>query len=453
MKEYPAYFYTMLAIALLLGGLLCIDRHCHRRGKAPLETVPEGWLQAGLFLFSFLVFFLLNNKEFVWYNNYSYLSEALLNGRLWVDGMPEYLESVSFGGHTYMHFAPGPSLLCLPFVALFGIRGFNIAYLSMVLGAANSVLFYRVLSQLSVGRDRAERLWCTLLAVFGTVHCFLAAVGHSWFLGHVSSWFFLLLAMAFMTKREAENDRELFFSGLFFGLAVTCRMACLPGAVFFGGYILIKRGKNRLWKAALCFAAGAAVFGGLYMLFDYVRYGTIMDKGYNLTHLKDMHRALYDEMLGLPTREEQTAFLKAAEAHYGGPLQRKNVLYNLYSIFLMPPEFTAESPYVIPSLKGVSLTVLSPALYFAFGAPLRKERLYRYALAAMLLCALPFLLNYGNGAAQFGMRYAMDFLPYTLLLAAAGLTRRPLGGWKRALIVLCMFLNLWGPVYWRYFYL
>ena len=118
-----------------------------------------------------------------------------------------------------------------------------------------------------------------------------------------------------------------------------------------------------------------------------------------------------------------------------------------------PPEFTAESPYVIPSLKGVSLTVLSPALYFAFGAPLRKERLYRYALAAMLLCALPFLLNYGNGAAQFGMRYAMDCLPYTLLLAAAGLTRRPLGGWKRALIVLCMFLNLWGPVYWRYFYL
>lgn len=453
MSEYPAYFYTMLATAVLLGGLFFIDRHFHRRKKAPLEAVPEPLLEAGLFCLSFLVFFLLNNKEYVYYNNYSYLSEALLNGHLYVDGMPEYLESVSFGGHTYMHFAPGPSLLCLPFVAVFGIRGFNIAYLSMALGAGNSVLFYRVFSHLGIGRDRAERLWCALFAVFGTVHCFLAAVGHSWFLGHVSSWFFVLLAMALLTKREAKNDLDLFFSGLAFGFAVTCRMACLPGAVFFGGYILIKRGKDRLVRAALCFAAGAAVFGGLYMLFDYVRYGTIMDKGYNLTHLKDTQRALYDEMLTLETKEEQTAFLKAAEAEHGGPLGTKHIRYNLYSIFLMPPKFTSESPYVIPTLRGVSLTVLSPVLYFAVLAPLKKERLWRYTLPAMLLCAVPFLLNYGNGASQFGMRYAMDFLPYTLLLSSAGLTRRPVRGWKRALIVLCMFLNLWGPVYWRYFYL
>ena len=453
MTEYPVYFYTMLAIAVLLGGLFFTDRLFHRRGKAPLDAVPERALEAGLFLLSFLIFFLLNNREHVYYNNYSYLAEALLNGRLYVDGMPEYLESVSFGGHTYMHFAPGPSLLCLPFVAVFGIKGFNIAYLSMFLGAANSVLFYRVFKQLGIGRDRTEQLWCMLLAVFGTVHCFLAAVGHSWFLGHVSSWTFLLLAMDFLTKHEAQKNGELFLSGLFFGLAVTCRMACLPGAVFFAGYILLKRKKHGLISAALSFAAGAAVFGGLYMLYDYARYGTIMDKGYNLTHLKDKQRALYDEMLTLGSAQEQAAFLKEAEALYGGPLGTDHLKYNLYSIFLMPPKFTAESPYVIPTLRGVSLSVLSPALYFALLAPLRKERLYRYTLAAMVLCAIPFLLNYGNGAAQFGMRYAMDFLPYTLILAAAGLTRRPVRGWKRALILLCALLNLWGPVYWRFFYL
>ena len=453
MSEYPAYFYTMLAAAVLLGGLFCTDRLFHRRARAPLEAVPEWALEAGLFLFSFLVFFLLNNREFVYYNNYSYLSDALLHGRLYVDGMPEYLESVELGGHSYMHFAPGPSLLCLPFVALFGVDGFNIAYLAMVLGAANSVLFYCVFRQLRIGRDRAERLWCVLLAVFGTVHCFLAAVGHSWFLGHVSSWSFLLLAVYFLTKHEAADNGGLFLSGLFFGFAVTCRMACLPGAVFFAGYILGKRRGRGLVPAALCFAAGAAVFGGLYMLYDYVRYGTIMDKGYNLTHLKDMQRPLYDEMQQLGTVKEQMAFLKEAESVHGGPLGLGNVRYNLYSIFLMPPEFSADSPYVIPALRGVSLSVLSPVLYFALAAPLRKEPLWRWTLAAMLLCAVPFLLNYGNGAAQFGMRYAMDFLPYTVLLAAAGLTQRPLGGGKRALILLCVFLNLWGPVFWRYFYL
>lgn len=453
MTEHSAYFYTMLAAAVLLGGLFLTDRLFHRRGKAPLDAVPERVLEAGLFVFSFLVFFLLNNKRFVYYNNYSYLADALLNGRLYVDGMPEYLESVSVGGHTYMHFAPGPSLLCLPFVAIWGVDGFNIAYLSMGLGAANSVLFYRVFRNLGIGRDRTERLWCVLLAVFGTVHCFLAAVGHSWFLGHVSSWSFLLLATEMMTRHGAGKDLELFLSGLFFGLAVSCRMACLPGAVFFGGYILLRRGKDRLVPAALCFAAGAAVFGGLYMLYDYARYGTIMDKGYNLTHLKDMQRPVYDEMLTLSDTPAQMAFLREAEALYGGPLGTQHIRYNLYSIFLMPPIFSAESPYVIPGTRGVSLSVLSPALYLALLVPLRKEKLWRYTLAAMILCAIPFLLNYGNGAAQFGMRYAMDFLPYTLLLAAAGLTRRPVRGWKRALILLCVFLNLWGPVYWRYFYL
>lgn len=443
----------MLATAVLLGGLFLTDRLFHRRGKAPLEAVPERLVEVGLFIFSFLLFRLLNNGEFVYYNNYSYLSEALLNGRLYVDGMPEYLESVSVGGHTYMHFAPGPSLLCLPFVALFGVKGFNIAWLSIGLGALNSVLFYRIFRHLGIGRDKTERLWCTLLAVFGTVHCFLAAVGHSWFLGHVSSWAFLLLAIDFLTKHQAASNGELFLSGLFFGFAVTCRMACLPGAVFFGGYILIKRGKNGLVSAALSFAAGAAIFGGLYMLYNFARYGTIMDKGYNLTHLKDTQRPLYEEMLQLETVPEQMAFLKEAEALYGGPLGTEHIKYNLYSIFLLPPDFISESPYVIPGLRGVSLSVLSPALYFALGAPLRKERLWRYTLLAMVLCAVPFLLNYGNGAAQFGMRYAMDFLPYTVLLAGAGLTRRSLRGWKRALILLCVFLNLWGPIYWRFFYL
>ena len=453
MTEYPAYFKIMLVIAIALCGLFFSDRHFSKRAKAPLDAAPEWLTELCLFLFSFLLFYLLNNKEFVYYNNYSYLADALLNGRLYVDGMPEYLESVRFAGHTYMHFAPGPALLCLPFVALFGVNGFNIAYLSLFLGAGNSVLFYRVFRQLGIGRDRRERLWCTGLAVFGTVHCFLAAVGHSWFLGHVSSWFFLLLSMYFLTRREAGRNVDLFLSGLFFGLAVTCRMACLPGAVFFAGYILLKRRKNGLIKAALCFAAGAAVFGGLYMLYDYVRYGTIMDRGYNLTHLKDKYRSLYDAMQELETPQAQTAFLKEAEAQYGGPLSLSNVRYNLYSIFLMMPKYTQQAPYIVPTLNGVSLTALSPALYFACAAPLRKQPLWRYTLSAMVFCAIPFLLNYGNGAAQFGMRYAMDFLPYTLLLAGAGLTRTPVKGWKKALILFCVFVNLWGPVYWRFFYL
>ena len=144
--------------------------------------------------------------------------------------------------------------------------------------------------------------------------------------------------------------------------------------------------------------------------------------------------------------------LKAAEKEVGGPLQTRYIPFNLYSIFLLGPEFTREYPYVIPTLAGVSLTHLSPALYAAGWVDYKKDRLTWFLLATAAVCAVPFLMNYGNGFAQFGMRYAMDFIPYVGILAAMGLTRRPLKSWKVALILLCMWLNMWGPVYWNIFY-
>ena len=453
MEATFGYFGIMGAIGLFLLALFCLDRLCLRRA-APEKAWPEkeGFTGCLLFLGSFLVLFLLNDHRFVFYNNYSYLADALLHGHLYVDGMPAYLESVEFGGHVYMHFAPGPAILCLPFVALFGVGGFNIAWLSLLLGAANTALAYHVFRQMGIGQDRRERIWCTALLTFGTVHCFLAALGHGWFLGHVSSWFFLLAGMVFLTvPEERRHDIHLFLAGMLYGCAVTCRMPNLLGALFFFGYILT-RYKREVWlRSFLFFCLGAAIPGGLYMAYNYARFGTIMDKGYNLTHLKDLFRDRYNEMQTLP-KMEQLAYLKAAEQEVGGPLQLKHVKYNLYSIFLLGPDFTKEYPYVIPTLAGVSLTHLSPALYAAGWVDYRKDRLPWFLLATAVVCSVPFLMNYGNGFAQFGMRYAMDFIPYVGILAAMGMTRKPLGSWKAALILLCMFLNMWGPVYWNIFY-
>ena len=329
---------------------------------------------------------------------------------------------------------------------------FNIAWLSLTLGAANTALGYHVFRRMGIGRDRRERIWCAALLTFGTVHCFLAALGHGWFLGHVSSWFFLLLGMFFLTApEEKRRDVHLFLSGVFYGCAVTCRMPNLLGALFFGGYILVRYPKEKRLRSLLFFCLGAAVPGSLYMAYNWARFGTIMDKGYNLTHLKDKYRSMYNEMQALP-KEEQLSFLKAAEKEVGGPLQTRYMAFNLYSIFLLGPEFTREYPYVIPTLAGVSLTHLSPALYAAGWVDYRKDKLPWFLLATAAVCAVPFLMNYGNGFAQFGMRYAMDFIPYVGILAAMGMTRRPLGGWKVALILLCMLLNMWGPVYWNIFY-
>lgn len=411
---------------------------------------------AGAFLFCFLAYYLCSRRDFTFYNNYSYLAQAWLDGHLYVDGMPPYLESVEFMGHQYVHFAPGVSLLCLPFVAIWGIGGFNCIYLAMFLGACNAVLAVSVLRNMGIGEKEGDRYWLAAMLILGTVHFFCATIGSSWFLGHVATLFFLLLALFFLTKAAppaGQPYRYPFLSGLFFGLAVTCRMAALPGVFFFAGYLWLKKGGTGKEKLRLIFTflCGAAVFGFLYMLYNYARFGSIMDQGYYLTYLKDRYRDIYDSLQAAPVSEQKRLF-KEYRSAYGGPLQLKHIPYNLYSLFIMAPSWRNEAPYLIPELTGVSITFTSPLLYWGILAD-RKEKTTWLLWLSTILSAVPFLMNYGNGMAQFGMRYSMDFTPWLWLLMCRGLTRNgALKPWAKLAAALCFELELWGTLYWRFFY-
>ena len=509
------YWYAMATAALSLLLLFGID--ALYLSKANLPERSDWRLDFVLFLGAWLVLFSLNNHEFVVYNNYSYLTDALLHGRLDTPDLPAYLESFELGGKIYMHFAPGVSLLLLPIAAITGAQTINYAYVGITLGAGSFVLFFRLLENLGIGRNVRERFWCAAFVIFGTVHCFCAAVAHSWFIGHAASWFLLFLSMYFATRRYRSAIGEgvgVFFAGLMFGLCVCCRLSNLLGAGVFVYFMLHDRKKTWL-RSGLLFAAGAAVFGGLYMGLNVARFGTVMDESYNLTHLKDLFKPLYYFMQEhLSTAKEQMAFLHAVEKtdwsaafptladrtafldflarnagegwNYcrfvpesvsgwtapeideafrtvvessfptvGGALQLRHAPANLWSIFCLMPEFSTESPFVIPTLAGVSITFCSPLVYAGL-IPLwtrRREPLPWILLATAVIAAVPFVLNYGNGFAQFGMRYAMDFLPYALLLACMGLTATRWRTYRSALVLLCVLVNVWGPIYWNCFYL
>lgn len=408
------------------------------------------WIYYFLIIISFAVFFVCNRHQFNVYNNYSYLAQALLKRRLDVPDMPDYLESVSFQGKKYMHFAPGGTLLSLPFVAIWGVEGFNCAYLSMALGACNFAIAVCVLNNMKIGTGIRERIWLAGMLIFGTVHFFCASQGDSWFLGHVSTLFCLLLAMMFFTKNDEEcRSDDLFLAGFFFGFAVTCRMAALFGFIFFAGYMILEDPKWK--KSILLFCSGAASIGFMYMAYNYVRYGTVMDMGYQLTYLKDMHREVYDRLQMAPVKEQQQ-LLKQFKAEYGGPLQLKHIKNNLYSIFLLPPAFQSEFPYIIPTAAGVAVTFTSPMLYCAALADWKKK-LTKILGITVFLTALPFLMNYGNGTAQFGMRYSMDFTPYLWLLMCYGLTgKNKMKLWMKIGIAICIFIQGWGTLFWTYFY-
>ena len=511
------YGYSMLLAALVLLLLWVLDALAART-YGPFSK-KAGWRYgAVLFLAAWTVLFSLNNHAFVVYNNYSYLTDALLHGRLDSPDLPAYLESFELGGKIYMHFAPGVALLLVPLAAVFGAQSINYAYVGITLGACSTVLFFRLLENLEIGRDVRERFWCTVFVLLGTVHCFCASVAHSWFIGHAASWCLLFASLYLETlpnKSKGGEAAAMFFAGLLFGLCVCCRLSNLLGSGVF--VLLVFRCHKETWlRSGLLFAAGAAVFGGLYMGMNLARFGTVMDESYNLTHLKDLYKPLYyfmqehlneasqqmdflhavertDWAAAFPTSADRAAFLDFLQrnieeswnycrniplgalesmtesqidaAFYavveesfpavGGALSLKNAPNNLYSIFCMLPEFTSEAPYVIPTLAGVSVSFCSPLVYAGL-IPLwtkRKDALTWTLLGSAIVCAVPFVLNYGNGFAQFGMRYAMDFLPYALLLACMGLTQRRWNSFKTALVLLCVLLNVWGPIYWNCFYL
>ena len=394
----------------------------------PIWVEDVGWFLSGL-----LLFYTLNNGQYVVYNNYLYQAQAFLQGRLDIPDMPLHLESVMVSSRTYMHFAPGPAILALPMVAIFGLD-FNIARLAMVLGAANLALITRLLRNL--GFDKLhQRVWLTAFIGLGCVHFFCAVLGWSWFVGHVATWFFLLLALVCATQAF---KGAVWLAGFFYACAVTCRMPMLLSFPLFAYFIAWRKDAEGAfwqrvdWKRLLVFCAGAVIPGGLYMLFNWLRYGSLMDRGYNLTFAKDY-----------PDRS-------------GGPLGLRYVPYNLYSLLLMAPEFAQAAPYIIPSQAGTSLTFTTPALYYGLSArsPKHWPGLVPVLWVTAVVCAVPFLLNYGNGMAQFSMRYAMDFLPFLLLLAAirirAGWVQ--FGGLARFWITLGIWIQGWGILYWYHFY-
>jgi len=405
-----------------------------------------------LIVLSFITFWLCNNHQFNYYNNFSYFAKSLLEGRLSVE-LPAYLESVEYQGMQYMHFAPGPAILSIPFVAIWGVDGFNCTYLAMLLGACNLPLAMKVLFNMGIAKTDRDRFWLGLMLTFGTVHFFCASQGSSWFIGHVATLFFLLLAFCFLTDNTNRfSTGNLFLAGLFFGFAVTCRLAALFGFVFATGYLwLYKKEKKEGIRNILLFCCGAAVFGSLYMTYNYVRYGTIMDMGYHLTYLKDYHRENYDILQRAPVNE-QRALLKQMSKECGGPLQTKFIKYNLFSVFFMAPQFQTSFPFIIPAVTGVAVTFTSPMLYCGILAD-KKDKLTWILMATTLITAIPFLLNYGNGMAQFGMRYSMDFTPYLWLLMCLALTKKGnLRWWMKIGIAICILINGWGTLYWTCFY-
>lgn len=351
------------------------------------------------------------------YNAHVRLAEAWLLGQVTPPDLPSHIEHVPGPTGAILPYGPGPSLLLLPLVAIWGGATDQSAF-CMALGAVNVALAWSLLGRL--GTKGSLRLALTLLFGIGSPHLFTAVQsGNTWPMMHVVTVFGLLVAL-----RAALGARSLgnaVAAGLGLGLAYLTRQPALF-AVPFVALLLWERPVP--WKRGLAFGSAFGACVAFAMAYNGLRMGSPFDTGY------------------------ERVVMAITPAHFlpFGLFSPEYVARNLQVYFLSGPERIAAFPYVQPSQYHMSMLLVFPGLLLMPLADWRERRnwLMLGAIASMMAVYLGY---YWTGATQFGMRYAVDWLPFALVLIASAGQRSQMLVWLAA--ALGVGVEVWGLSMWR----
>jgi hypothetical protein len=370
---------------------------------------------------SFSIFWLSGEGHPTYYDYYVRLADAFLHGRLYLLEQPSWLnELIPFEKGYYVVYPPLPAVLMMPVVAIFGTT-LNQTLVSVFVGSLSVVLACIVAQDVTgKGMDQGGHIpvWAAVLFGFGTIYWYLTSVGSAWYLAHVLSVFFLFLAI-----HEAFTKRRPLVIGLLVGASYWCRLPTILTLVFFAALIGFtdRWDRTKISIPLLKLFAGASVFVGLNMLYNYVRFGTPFDVGYWL----------------IPGILDEPWFSE-------GQFSLTYISCNLMTLLRALPVFISEPPYVLPPWTGMAIWVTTPAFIYAFNSNRREAVTWACWFAILVVAAVIF--TRGCSGWGFGYRYAMDFYPFLYLLTVKGIGER-IRWHHKALIILSVLVNLWGVIW------
>ncbi|HET6262217.1 MAG TPA: hypothetical protein VFG99_08255 [Chloroflexia bacterium] len=364
-------------------------------------------------------------------DHYYYLARNMVQGNLTVDGIPDfYPDWVEWNGHRYLPLGPLPAVLLIPFLPVLEL-GLDPVAIGLLFTLLNAWLLYKVL--VSIGIRDARLKWSLLLFFGGTVYLSTAMKSGAWFLAHIVTITFLLMAVWAVVGRKLPLA-----AGVLLGLAGMSRTTALFALPFFVVMLLYKGGLEgeKVSKREMAKRVGMLLLGVsgpvlLLGLYNYARFGSPLDTGYS-------HVVL------------QTSVLSEALRH--GLFSLEHIPKNLFMLLVQGPlPYPNENaavlsfPYLRPSPWGMGIFFTSPALLYIFRANRRKP----FVLACWLAVAcvmIPIITYYGVGWIQFGYRYALDFTPFLVLIAALGFPA-VMSNKVRVLVMLSVLVNVWGSIF------
>lgn len=313
---------------------------------------------------AFAFFYYLTAVPFNANNEHIRLAWALLHGHPYIDGMPVH-EQVEFGGHIFILHPPLSAFVCVPFVAIWGLATSQVTILNLV-GAVAVSLAYRL----------TKSWWLTVLFGIGSIFWYEASFGSPWAFPLVLS-----CVPTFCALINVREGRGGAWCGAWSGTAALARNELF---LLIPVYALWKRD----WKVLL----GALPAFGIYVAFNWWRYGTWNDQSIWLWYAVD-------------------GFGKAM-GH--GPFSIHYLPYNLFTVLFMGPAFKGEFPWLIPQVTGQALVLTSPAFLMTLRKSCARETLFLWICVALALG--PSLLVWSNGVEQFGWRYGIQAYPLLLML-------------------------------------
>jgi hypothetical protein len=360
------------------------------------------------------------------YNLYVWQASAWLNGEA---SLPyKMLDVAIFKGRYYVPFPPFPSLLVLPFVALFGIKSVNTIPIAFALTGLNIASLRAIFARLELPKARAS--WLIAAFLGGTAYASALYLGATvWYFAHIVSVTCLLLA-----TREALGRGRGMVIGLALGASFLSRQMTVFALLLFAVW-LWERPKRLPNLLGLFLAFGVCV--AIYLGYNLVRFGTPLETGYGLLDLRG----------GLKLKADRY-----------GLFHPVFIPFNAFYLFLQGPSFVFRSPLSIwptgVDRYGTSLTFASPFVFAAIWgrspSPSLSALLRRAVWASVLLTLIPTLCYYNNGFEQWNcQRFTLDFLPLLLIPLALGVARlpewlwRPLLFYSIALNTLCLAVLPW----------
>jgi hypothetical protein len=298
-----------------------------------------------------------------------------------------------YRGRQYLFFGPTPSILLMPFVAVFGedFPQMFLSVLSIIITFCSIFVLCR-----RFNFKISDSLWLAIFFEFGTVLYFVSLVNLSAYVVQATAMIFVVLSiLEFFTKKR------WLVVGLLVALAGTSRVTLFGLALFFLLELFALRKQPQFKKSLILFLIPILISVFVLGLYNFKRFDSFFDTGYtkNVT------------VVGKKGNNQNIGFFSLA--HIPG---------NLYAEFLMGPEpvrnplyeLVLKFPFIKANGLGLAIWFTSPLLFYLIKA---KKRHYSYnALVGVLILAIPSLVYFGIGGTQFGYRYSLDFIPLLFLI-------------------------------------